>query len=294
MTPRVEVLASESIGVRAFALKVVTPEGVVVVDPSVALAPHREGYPVSPPELRAFREGWARIRRALKEARWVVITHYHHDHQVPYLPDVFPDPPPEVWLKSPEDTNRSQRARAALLIERLRDRGVAYRFADGAVWQVGTMTLRFSPSLLHGATPRLGRVVMVGVEVESSRILYTSDIQGPVREEHRDAILRMAPHVLFLDPPPAPGGRMPEVFFRYVEEVVGALPGLSHLVVDHHPLRDARWMRWWSILESVVRDRGVRLQTGAQWNGWEPRMLEAGRCAYWRARERNGEAGDGA
>lgn len=281
MTPQIQVLACESLGVRAFALKVITSEGILVVDPSVALAPHRGGYPVSPPELEAYWGAWERIRHALGEARWVAITHYHHDHQVPYLPDFFPSPPPEIFLKSPEDTNRSQRDRAALLIRALQERGMTYHSADGLVRRYGSVTITFSASLFHGSTPRLGQVIMVGVAEDDFRMLYTSDIQGPVRDDHREAIVRYAPHVLFLDPPMAPKGRMPDVFFTHMKQIVGKSPALSEVVVDHHPLRDLGWERWWTPLETWLHKRKIKLRMGAQWNGQNPQLLEAQRKAYW-------------
>lgn len=286
----VRVLAAESLGVRSFALEVTTPAGTLLVDPCVALAPRVQGYPPSPDELRAFQEAWARIQGALSRARWVAISHYHHDHQVPYLPDAFPDPPPEVFLKSPGDTNRSQKARAELLIQALKRRGVAWSFPQGRQVDAGSeVFFWFSPSLFHGATPRLGTVMMVGVEIRGTRMLYTSDIQGPIREDHLEAILGFAPHVLFLDPPMAPGGKMPEPFFDLMERVFREIPHLETVVVDHHPLRDPRWDRWWNPLHEQARRYGRRLLTGAGWNGESEALLEARRRELWQAYAPGGE-----
>ena len=287
---RVRVLACESLGVRAFAARVDTPAGTLVVDPAVALAPRRQGVPPAPEELQAFYAAWDRIRDALQEARFVAITHYHHDHQLPYLPDVFPDPPPRVFLKSPEDTNRSQKARAAFLIENLRKRGIPPEFPQGTQVDLGQgVSVWFSPSLFHGATPRLGTVMMVGVRAKNRRVLITSDIQGPVREEHLEAILHFAPHVLFLDPPMAPGGKMPEEFFSLMNRLFAELPLLEVVVVDHHPLRDPHMARWWKALNHRASAHGVRMMTGAEWNGTDTTLLEAQRAERWKARMRETE-----
>jgi len=256
------------------------------VDPAVALAPRLRGYPPAPEEFQAFYTAWERIRRSLQEARFLAITHYHHDHQLPYLPDAFPDPPPRVFLKSPEDTNRNQKARAALLLENLRKRGISPEFPQGTQVDLGQgVSVWFSPSLFHGATPRLGTVMMVGVAVKERRVLITSDIQGPVREEHLEAIVRFSPHVLFLDPPMAPGGKMPEVFFDLMDRLFAELPHLEVVVVDHHPLRDPQMDRWWKVLVQRASDHGVRVMTGAAWNGEEPALLEARRLDLWKARK---------
>lgn len=281
--PEVKVLASESLGVRAFALKVDTGRGVLLVDPCVALAPRVEGLPPAPEELQAFIAAWERIREALASARWVAFTHYHHDHQVPYMPLAFPEPPPHVFLKSPEDTNRSQKARADLLIRALEERNIPWSIPQGKTLSPAPdVSFWFSPSLFHGMTPRLGTVMMVGVESSGRRMLYTSDIQGPVREDHLEAILSFAPQVLFLDPPMAPGGKMPDVFFTHMEKLFHALPSLEVLVVDHHPLRDALRDHWWSPLEALAIRYGVRLTTGAGWNGERERLLEAHRPNLWK------------
>ncbi len=287
---QVQVLACESLGVRAFAVRVETPAGILVVDPAVALAPRVQGYPPAPEELQAFHAAWGRIRQTLREARFVAITHYHHDHQLPYLPDAFPEPPPRVFLKSPEDTNRSQKARAALLLENLQARGISPDLPQRQWVDLGNRTrVWFSPSLFHGTTPRLGTVMMVGVEAEDHRILITSDIQGPAREDHLEAILHFAPHVLFLDPPMAPGGHMPEVFFSLMDRLFVELPHLKVVVVDHHPLRDLRMERWWHVLMDQASAYGVRVMMGAEWNGTRPMRLEARRTELWKTRMQEGE-----
>ncbi|MCF6192615.1 MAG: hypothetical protein L3J76_05740, partial [Candidatus Hydrothermae bacterium] len=249
------VLASESLGVRSFATWI--QDARVLIDPSVALAPRRQKYPPHPRELQMLRERWEVIVQHLRRARTVVITHYHHDHQVPYLP-LWLDREARVWMLDPRGLNARQQRRAAWLQEALERRGIPYTLvscdehhAEKGVW--------FSGPVPHGKDGAHGLVTMVGITAGGERLLYTSDIQGPTHPRHVEAIVKFHPTVLLLDLPPTylrTHGHLPEEVWTHLEQVFTTCTELHTLVVDHHALRDPAWHQWWAALEARAATYG--------------------------------------
>ena len=75
-------------------------------------------------------------------------------------------------------------------------------FADGRTFQVGGTTVRFTHPLFHGgeyASP--GWVLAIVVEHGGTKLLYSSDLQGPAIEDYAAWIIEEAPDVLILDGP---------------------------------------------------------------------------------------------
>ena len=275
------VLASESLGVRSFATWV--EEQRLLIDPSVALAPRRQKYPPHPLELRVFQERWSVVVQHLRRARRVVVTHFHHDHQVPYLP-LWLQQDARVWMLDPRGLNARQQRRAHWLQSTLTERNIPYEVVDSPCWVV-SRELWFSGPVPHGRDGAQGQVMMVGVQVGEERLLYTSDIQGPSHPRHMDAILSFCPTILLLDLPPTYlriPGHLPEEVLVNLEHLFQACTGLHTLVVDHHALRDPAWQQWWSALETRTRQYDVRLLHGAEVAGKPLRILEAKRPQLFR------------
>ena len=75
-------------------------------------------------------------------------------------------------------------------------------FADGRVFTIGDTTVRFTAPLFHGieyASP--GWVLGVIVEHGGRKLLYSSDLQGPIIEDYAAWIINEKPDVLILDGP---------------------------------------------------------------------------------------------
>ncbi len=75
-------------------------------------------------------------------------------------------------------------------------------FADGRAFTIGDTTIRFTAPLFHGieyASP--GWVLGVVVEHGGRKLLYSSDLQGPIIEDYAAWIIEEKPDVLILDGP---------------------------------------------------------------------------------------------
>ena len=250
-----EPLASETLGVRSMAFK----KDFVVVDPSASLAPHRFGLPPHPKEWEALVEASKRIVRALERAEVVVITHYHRDHYNPgWLYDNSILDGKMLLVKDYKNNiNVSQKIRAYKFFKELRESGtnVKVEIADGKRFEIGGVELTFSPPLPHGGDLKLGFVLAVKI----GEVLYTSDIQGGPREEHK-WVLEQEAETVIVDGPP--------IYLRNFKlgSEVEFIKSLKDPVVDHHSARELGW-------------RGV-LGVKRAYNdvlGLEERLLEAKR-----------------
>ena len=78
----------------------------------------------------------------------------------------------------------------------------AILFADGKNFEIGATRIRFISPVFHGNEyDRLGWVVAMVLECKGRKILYTSDLQGPIIEDYASWIIKEDPHLLILDGP---------------------------------------------------------------------------------------------
>ncbi len=96
---------SSSVMIEACGKKIVIDPGIAVMHPS---------YPASNEEkTRWFLEGYEKIRKTMREADAVIITHYHHDHYLYKLEDIVLYEGKIIFAKNPNVyINKSQRERA--------------------------------------------------------------------------------------------------------------------------------------------------------------------------------------
>ncbi len=283
---RVEVLASESLGVRSMAVEVEVCGTRILIDPGAALGPKRYGLPPDEVELARLSELRALIRERLRLAGIVIITHYHFDH---YTPDWAEDlRGKRVFLKDPaRNINRNQARRAGEFLERLSRAGVRWEVAEGRRLRLSGGEIVISGPLWHGPEARFGCVVAVSVREGETTFLHSSDVSGPVREEALEFIFSQRPDILFLDGPstylgPRFGLEALEVARRNLLRLIGEISPES-LILDHHLLRDLSWSRWAEPLLEAAEGRRVRILSGAEFSGKPLLLLEAERHLRRRA-----------
>lgn len=268
-------IASESLGVRSMATWVRTPDVRILIDPGVALAPHRSGLPPHQREIEALEFAWRKIREYAGESDLVIITHYHYDHFNPDQVDILARK--TLLLKDPTRTNRSQRIRAQVFLDRLRAFHAEWTWADGKILRMGETTLCFSEPTPHGPGSRLGTVIQVAITFRKQTFVFTSDIQGPFREDQNQFILSQMPRWVYLDGPPLYllGQHYPHWAFENVlqnlQELL-SLNALERLILDHHPLRTPDWRIYFQDLPGFHR-----VQSAASFLGQPETLLEAHR-----------------
>jgi len=266
-------------GVRSMATLVEVDGGKIFIDASAALGPSRYGLPPHPLEMEALEKAKERIRELAKECETFVITHYHYDH---YDPDERFYEGKRIFAKDiRENINRSQRERGSHFLEEFGEKAEII-YCDGDIYEAGGAELKFSPPFPHGPEGvKLGYVLMVSVE-EKEKILFASDVQGPVYEKARDYIVDEMPDILIMDGPPSYflGWKFSQANLKKAESNLMEIMEKTdcRLILDHHLLRDLKYRQR---MKSLYEIYGDRISTFAEWNGMENNLLEARRKELW-------------
>jgi predicted metallo-beta-lactamase superfamily hydrolase len=287
---KIEILGAESMGVRSLATFVETLDHKILIDPSVAVTPKRDGLPPHPSESEAMREIRSAIQDRAQKANVIVITHFHHDHFSSFevRPNNLtnPDVAREIYNDRPlyvkdwrNHLNHAQRRRAMQFIKALKQRVTP---ADGGTF--GPMT--FSPAVKHGeAGSRQGWVTMVEIEDGDQRFVFGSDIQL-FESESVDWILDRKPEVILVSGPPI---HLSVITDENKQKARANLMRLAETVpttiVDHHLLRTVDYEGF--IREAVehASNNGTRVVTAAEFMGKPNRLLEANRRNLWNGLE---------
>ena len=154
------------------------------------------------------------------------------------------------------------------------------QFADGREFAFGRTKLRFTKPMFHGLEfERLGWVVGLVVEHGSSKLFYSSDIQGPIIEDYAVAIIEEAPDIVVLDGPPTylygymlnktNLRRAIENAVRIVEEA-----DFEIMVYDHHLAREARFKERLKDVYLAAQKASKRVCTLAEHAGMKPLILK--------------------
>ena len=278
---KIKILAGESLGTRSMATYIECSRTSVFIDPGVALAPRRYGYPPHDIELETKERAWRDIVRYASKSDVVVVTHYHYDHHNPWdnLREIYYDK--EIILKDfNNNINPSQIRRSRFFLHRLREAGVdteKIRIADSSHYEFENVKLFFSPPFYHGDSPKLGYVVMVYVLCKGDSFLYTSDVEGIMYEEPLKYILSVNPRIILMDGPPTYLKRYDENILQYCFESIKkvlSLQTLEKVILDHHFMRDRDYKIWMDKNLSSTYGN-VAIETIAQFMGRKPLFLEA-------------------
>lgn len=274
-------LAAESLGVRSMATYVEAAGVGILVDPGASLASSRFGLPPAEEEWQALRRANDRISAYAARARYVFVSHYHEDH---FRSDPASYAGRTVLAKDPRRMVAGRQARRADELWRALKGQATVQPADGATLRDGTLELRVSPPLPHGAEgTTLGHLVALTIAEpeQRERFVFASDVQGPLSAVATAYLVRERPTLLYLSGPPA-----------YIEREIGTAAverGVEHLrrildatgcrvIMDHHALRDAAFSTRFEPLWATGR-----VVTAAGHLGLATRTLEAQRHRLWAA-----------
>jgi predicted metallo-beta-lactamase superfamily hydrolase len=254
---KVVPLAAESFGVRSMCTYVETADVKILLDAGVSLAPSRFGLPPHPKEYEALIECRRKIAEAAEKADVVTLSHYHFDHHTPSYTDWLCNWSSAevarqiyegkiVLAKSYKDkVNFSQRRRGWMFSKTGGKYAKKVESADGKTFEFVDTKLKFSEPVFHGPTNSLlGWLIMTTIEYESERILFASDVQGPMHNPTLDIILAQKPQLIIIGGPPTYlawtkiDEEHLEQGMKNLETIVKYVPVT---VLEHHLLRDEKW-----------------------------------------------------
>lgn len=274
-------LAFDSLGTRSMATFVETDSCKILIDPGVALGPSRYGLPPHPFEFERLNEHWETIKEFSKKADVLIVTHYHYDHHDPSEPKLYDNK--TVLIKHPtEKINRSQKERAKFFLEQIKALPKALGFADGNEFKFGDTTVKFSRPVCHGTNSRLGYVVEVSISDNDSKLVHTSDVEGPSLDEQVSFILSEKPDIVICD-----GPMTYMLGYKYsmqslqesIKNIINIMETIDveKFVLDHHLLRDIKWRERLDDVFKGAERKGTEILTAAELAGKENELLEARR-----------------
>jgi len=268
----IEILGTESLGVRGLSCFVRAGNQRILIDPGIALGYSRHGLLPHPFQVAVDERIQRKIVQRWSEATDIVISHFHGDH-VP-LADSNPyqfnirkvtglNPHVRIWTRSLSHLSIAQKRRAESLSTVLHTDLIP---AEGTT--KGVMT--FSKRVCHGEkNGHLGTVMMTRIE-EDGVFVHASDIQL-LNDEAISRILAWKPGIVFAAGPPLylyhkvfkSQMRIAWHNARALSEQVGIL------ILDHHLMRSYEGIRWLKRLSAETENRVI---CGADFMG-KPRML---------------------
>ncbi|PVX26680.1 MAG: hypothetical protein CW691_00585 [Candidatus Bathyarchaeum sp.] len=283
-------LAEESLGVRSMCTYMETPDTKILLDAGASLAPKRLGYPPHPQEYHALAQCRKRIAKNAQKADIITISHYHFDHHTPSYTDWFtnystPETAEKIYngklvlaKNYRSKINASQRRRGWMFQKTAGNNANKIESADGRSFTFGETKIRFSEPVFHGPeNSELGWVVMATIEFEDERVVFTSDIQGPMCPFTLAKILAENPQLVLAGGPPTylAGFRVKN------EDVERGLQNLSRLaetvpitIIGHHLLRDENWRVCSQPIFDAAANAGHKVLTAAEYLGKENSFLE--------------------
>ncbi|MET1101279.1 MAG: MBL fold metallo-hydrolase [Pyrodictiaceae archaeon] len=146
---------------------------------------------------------------------------------------------------------------------------------DRGFYETGGVRIRLLGSWFHGVEyDRTGWVTPVLIEWMNKKILYTSDLMGPIIEDYAYKIIEEKPDIIIADGPPT--YLYPYMLNRInlkraienMELIVLSNPDL--VIYDHHLLREKKWRERIAPLLETARRHGVPLLTAAECMGRKP------------------------
>jgi len=256
----IEILGTESLGVRGLSCVVEVENRKIVIDPGLALGYRRHGLLPHPAQVAVGEQVRREILAELKEATDVVMSHFHGDH-VP-LPNANPYQlraqrvaplcqTTRFWAKGPEGLSYNMvRRREALRKVLERELPNAEGQRDGP--------LVFSPPMPHGERHgRLGMVMMTRIEEKNTVFVHASDIQL-LDGEAVSLILAWRPDIALVGGPPLYLRRLSSKRREMAWENARRLARrVDTLILDHHLLRCEEGLSWLNRLSSETGHRVI-------------------------------------
>ncbi len=154
-------------------------------------------------------------------------------------------------------------------------------FADGREFSFGETVIRFTEPMFHGVEfSRVGWVVGLVVERGGEKILYSSDVDGPIIEDYADWIISEKPSIVLLDGPATYtlGYMLNRINLRRaVDNIIRIIDEVHPLLIllDHHLLREPKFRERLKKVYERAEIVGIDIRTVAEYYGMTPVVLSA-------------------
>ena len=262
------------------------------------------GFPPHPQEYKALKAARKRIAQAAEKAEVVTISHYHFDHHTPSFTDWFQNWSSDeaarqiyegktVLAKSYRDkVNFSQRHRGWVFVHTGGKYAEKLEYADGKEYMFGDTRLRFSEPVAHGEPDsELGWLIMATIEHKNEKMLFTSDVQGPMHEATMKIILNENPNLIIIGGPPAyltglVQQESIQIGLQNLEQIAKNIP---LTIMEHHLLRQENWRELAKPIFETAAKAEHSVFTAAEFLKKENALLESQRKQLYEVEPPNAE-----
>ena len=282
MNTDIEMIGTESLGVRGMCCLVTAGKRRILIDPGIALGYRRHGLLPHPCQVQAGRKVRQEILKAMEKATDIVFSHYHGDH----IPLLQANPYQlsfsrladrlrgvRIWAKAAEGQPEKMQQRARE-IKQLP--GITMEIAEGCQEE----PLTFSHPVPHGLPgERFGTVMMTRIDMGEKVFVHTADIQL-LDHATIDKILLWQPDIVFVDGPPLYLGSLTGLQRKKAwENGLRLARNVETLIVDHHLLRSKLGILW---LRNMSQISGKKIYCAADFMNKPRLLLEARRRKLYR------------
>jgi predicted metallo-beta-lactamase superfamily hydrolase len=243
----IEILGTESLGVRGLSCLVEVQDRKIVIDPGLALGYKRHGLLPHPAQVAMGETIRRKIITAWGEATDIVMSHFHGDHVPltdanPYQLSVYSVASPcqtiRFWTKGEDGLSKRMLQRRRELCKVLaKDLPNTEEQTDGL--------LSFSPAVSHGSqNSRLGKVMMTRIQGAETVFVHASDIQ--LLDDHPiSQILDWKPDIVLVAGPPIYLSQFsPQKREKAWRNAIQLAYQVETLIIDHHLLRAEQGLSW--------------------------------------------------
>lgn len=276
----IEILGTESLGVRGLCCLVRAGGRTIVFDPGVALGYRRHGLLPHPAQVAVGEQIREEIVSAVRDATDVVISHFHGDHMPLVEANPYQLPAASVrvalqsvrlWAKGLDEESERIRRRVESLAELLQR-----ELPDAEGRESGPLT--FSKPVPHGKqNSEQGNVMMTRAQDGGEVFVHASDVQL-LNEEAVERILRWEPTTVLVSGPPLYLDISPQERQRAWRLAVKLSQHVETLIIDHHLLRCREGLSW---IQGLSAQTPNRVTCAADFMGRPQRLLEAQRARLY-------------
>lgn len=278
----IEYIAFDSLGVQSSCFQVSAGNETAIIDPGLSI--QADSFPLSESKRLYLRSTYKhKIKKKAKQADVGVISHYHYDHFT-QEPDRKIYGRKRMLVKDPDTAiNEEQQDRAHELLDAIDTMANRIDVADGQTFYLDQLKLKFGKPQWHGPQDtEMGQVLPLVIEDTSTdrRVLYTSDLDGPVETDARDWIVRQDPDVMIYNGPPTYLLDFVldyQDFAKGMQNMITIIEDVSPstIILDHHLLRDYRYKDLFRPVFTAAEQYNTAIHTAAEEQGETPVVAEA-------------------
>jgi len=277
----IEILATESLGVRGLCCFIETKTKKILIDPGIALGYSRYGLLPHPFQVAVDERIKEKIIKRWNEATDIVFSHLHGDHVPlvqanPYQLSIYRldklEPQVKVWVSHSAQLNNLEKNRLFSLQPFL---GQNYSFV-GTQLQKG---FSFSKMVFHGERDKNRNKVFMTCIEDDLVFVHGSDIQL-LDKEAVQIILSWKPDVLLVSGPPLylSAKMNQELLHIATDNALRLSKNIPTVIIDHHLLRNYQGLHW---LREINKKASHQVVCAADFMKKPLMMLEADRIKLY-------------